>query len=43
VYLPANAPEYVSVTPGQRLATIRASTSGLVTATDGIVWVTEVP
>jgi len=41
-FLPANWPEYITVTPGQRISAIRASTGGLVTATDGTLWVTEV-
>jgi hypothetical protein len=40
-YLPANAVEYVAVTPGQRIAAIKAATNGLVTATAGTLWVTE--
>lgn len=40
-YLPANAIEYVIVTPGQRIAAIKAATNGLVTATAGTLWVTE--
>ncbi len=41
-YLPANAVEYVIVSPGQRIAAIKAPTNGLVTATAGTLWVTEV-
>lgn len=41
--MPANAPEYITCNPGERFAVIRATTNGLVTATDGTVWVTEVP
>lgn len=41
-FLPANVVEYVTVTPGQKIAVIRASTDGLVTATSGNVWVTEI-
>lgn len=40
-YLPANTVEYVTVTPGQRIAAIKAATNGLVTATAGTLWVTE--
>lgn len=40
-FLPANTVEYVTVTPGQRIAAIRAATGGLVTATSGTLWVTE--
>jgi hypothetical protein len=41
-YLPANAVEYVIVSPGQRISAIKASTNGLVTATAGTLWITEV-
>jgi hypothetical protein len=40
-FLPANVEEYVTVTPGQSIAAIRASSNGLVTATSGTLWVTE--
>jgi hypothetical protein len=40
-YLPANEIDFLDVGPGQRLAVIRAATGGLVTATDGTLWVTE--
>jgi hypothetical protein len=40
-FLPANWVTYVTVTPGQKLAAIRASTDGLVTATSGTLSVTE--
>src|SRR5882757_7495462 len=40
-YLPPNAIEYVIVSPGQRIAAIKAATNGLVTATAGTLWVTE--
>lgn len=40
-FLPANTVEYVTVTPGQSIAAIEASTNGLVTATAGTLWVTE--
>ena len=42
-FIPANSPETFTVTPGSRFAAIRAITNGLVTATDGTVWFTEVP
>jgi len=40
-FFPANSPETITVTAGQKIAAIRASTNGLVTATDGTVTVTE--
>ncbi len=40
-YLPANVVEYVTVSPGQRIAAIKAATNGLVTATAGTLWITE--
>lgn len=40
-YLPANWVEPVMVSPGQRIAAIKAATNGLVTATAGTLWVTE--
>lgn len=40
-FLPANWVEYVTVTRGQRLSAIQASTNGLVTATAGTLIVTE--
>lgn len=40
-FLPANVVEYVTVTPGQKISAIRAATGGLVTATSGSLWVTE--
>jgi hypothetical protein len=40
-FLPANTVEYVTVTPGQRIAAIKAATNGLVTATAGTLWITE--
>lgn len=40
-YLPPNTIEYVIVSPGQRIAAIKAATNGLVTATAGTLWVTE--
>lgn len=40
-YLPANVIEHVIVSPGQRISAIKAATNGLVTATAGTLWVTE--
>jgi hypothetical protein len=40
-FLPANWPEYMTVTPGQRISAVRAASDGLVTATSGTLWVTE--
>jgi hypothetical protein len=40
-FLSAEIAEIVTVTPGQRIAAIRAASGGLVTATDGTLWVTE--
>lgn len=40
-FLPANWVEYVTVTPGQKISAIQAATGGLVTATAGTLWVTE--
>src|SRR5712692_2748757 len=39
--LPASWVDVITVTPGQRIAAIRAATDGLVTATSGTLWVTE--
>src|SRR5258705_9433662 len=39
-FLPANVVEYIIVSPGQRISAIKA-TGGLVTATAGTLWVTE--
>jgi hypothetical protein len=39
--LPANWLEYVTVSPGQKISAIKAATNGLVTATAGTLWVTE--
>src|SRR6266478_8408627 len=39
-FLPANVVEYVIVSPGQRISALKA-TGGLVTATAGTLWVTE--
>jgi hypothetical protein len=41
IFLPANTIEYVIVSPGQRIAAIKAATNGLVTATAGTLWITE--
>ncbi len=40
-FLPANTDRVVTVTPGQSIAAIKAATNGLVTATAGTLWVTE--
>jgi hypothetical protein len=40
-FLPPNTIEYVIVNPGQRISAIKAATNGLVTATAGTLWVTE--
>lgn len=40
-YLPAHTTEYYTVTPGQKISAIKAATNGLVTATAGTLWVTE--
>lgn len=40
-FLPANVVEYVIVSPGQRISAIKAATNGLVTATAGTLWITE--
>lgn len=40
-FLPANTVEYVTVIPGQRISAIKAATAGLVAATAGTLWVTE--
>jgi len=40
-FLPANTVEYVTVTPGQNIAAIKAASNGLVTATAGTLWITE--
>lgn len=39
--LPANWIEYLSVNPGEKISAVRAGTDGLVTATSGTLWVTE--
>lgn len=41
IFLPANTVDYVTVSPGQSIAAIKAATNGLVTATAGTLWVTE--
>jgi hypothetical protein len=40
-FLPANMIEYVTVNPGEKISAIQAATAGLVTATAGSLWVTE--
>jgi len=40
-FLPANWVEYVTVNPGEKISAIQAATGGLVTATAGTLWVTE--
>jgi len=40
-FLPANTIEYVIVSPGQSISVIKAASNGLVTATAGALWVTE--
>ena len=40
-FLPANLSEYVTVAPGQRISAIKAATGGIVTATAGTLWITE--
>ena len=40
-FLPANWETVVTVSPGQRISAIKAATGGLVTATTGTLWVTE--
>jgi len=40
-FLPANWETIVAVAPGQRISAIKAATGGLVTATAGTLWVTE--
>lgn len=41
-FLPASWIEYIRVTPGQKISFVKAGTNGLVTATTGTAWVTEV-
>jgi hypothetical protein len=40
-FLPANIDRIVTVNPGQRISAIKKGTNGLVTATAGTLWVTE--
>lgn len=40
-FLPANWETVVTVTPGQKISALKAATNGLVTATAGTLWVTE--
>jgi hypothetical protein len=40
-FLPAGVIEHVIVSPGQSIAAIKAATNGLVTATAGTLWITE--
>ncbi len=40
-FLPASWIEPVTVSPGQKISAIKAATNGLVTATAGTLWVTE--
>jgi hypothetical protein len=40
-FLPANWVEYLTVNPGEKISAIKAATNGLVTTTDGTLWVTE--
>ena len=40
-FLPANAIEHVIVSPGQSISAIKAASNGIVTATPGTLWVTE--
>ena len=40
-FLPANWIRSLTVTPGQNLAAITAPTNGLITSTNGTIWVTE--
>ena len=40
-FLPALWVEYVAVRPGEKISAIRAATNGLVTATSGSLFVTE--
>ena len=41
-FLPANWETFVTVTAGQKISAIKAATGGLVTATAGTLWVTEI-
>jgi hypothetical protein len=40
-FLPANWETIVTVSPGQKISALKAATGGLVTATAGTLWVTE--
>jgi len=40
-FLPAGVIEHVIVSPGQGISAIKAATNGLVTATAGTLWITE--
>ncbi len=40
-FLPANTDRIITVTPGQSIAVLKKGTNGLVTATAGTLWVTE--
>ena len=40
-FLPANVIEHVIVSPGQSISAIKAASNGLVTATPGTLWITE--
>jgi hypothetical protein len=40
-FLPPNWESFITVTPGQKISAIKAATGGLVTATAGTLWVTE--
>lgn len=40
-FLPANWVEYITVNGAEKISAIKAATGGLVTATDGSLWVTE--
>jgi hypothetical protein len=41
IFLPANVIEHVIASPGQSISALKAATNGLVTATAGMLWVTE--
>jgi hypothetical protein len=41
-YLPAHWEAFYAVVPGQRISAIKAATNGLVMATAGTLWVTEI-
>lgn len=40
--LPANWVEYITVTPGQKISVVRSATNGLLTATSGTLYITQV-